>query len=231
VKTNVIGTQNVLECAMNERVDRVIYTSSDKAINPTNTMGATKLLAERLIASAHYSKGGEKPIFSAVRFGNVMGSRGSVIPLFKKQILEQRYITVTDRNMSRFMMSISQAADLVLKACLYAEGGEVFILKMPVVRLGELAEAVIEETCEKYDISRNEVNIETIGLRPGEKMYEELMTGEEALRAEELKDMFKIGVCESKIRGVQAYTTDSSKADQYLNKDQVCFIIREENLI
>lgn len=233
VKTNVIGTQNVIESAIHHRVDRVIYTSSDKAINPTNTMGATKLLAERLMSSADYYKGGERPIFAAVRFGNVMGSRGSVIPLFKKQIIENKKITVTNPNMSRFMMSITEAVNLVLKASEYAVGGDVFVLKMPVVNLKDLAEVVIEETCKKYDLPKEEIKIENIGLRPGEKIYEELMTKEEGERAEELEEMFRIypiSKAELNDKGINEYSTDSSKV-KALTKEEIRNLILKENLI
>ncbi len=233
VKTNVMGTQNVIESAIHHRVERVVYTSSDKAINPTNTMGATKLLAERLMSSADYYKGGKRPIFASVRFGNVMGSRGSVIPLFKTQILEKRKVTVTDSAMSRFMMSITEAVSLVLKAAEYAVGGDVFVLKMPVVNIKDLAEVVIEETCKKYDLPREEIKIEYIGLRPGEKMYEELMTKEEGERAEELEEMFRIypitraGI---NITGINGYSTDSSKV-KALNKEEIRNLILREDLI
>lgn len=233
VKTNVMGTQNVIESAIHHRVERVVYTSSDKAINPTNTMGATKLLAERLMSSADYYKGGKRPIFASVRFGNVMGSRGSVIPLFKTQILEKRKVTVTDPAMSRFMMSITEAVSLVLKAAEYAVGGDVFVLKMPVVNIKDLAEVVIEETCKKYDLPREEIKIEYIGLRPGEKMYEELMTKEEGERAEELEEMFRIypitraGI---NITGINGYSTDSSKV-KALNKEEIRNLILREDLI
>lgn len=233
VKTNVMGTQNVIESAIHHRVERVVYTSSDKAINPTNTMGATKLLAERLMSSADYYKGGKRPIFASVRFGNVMGSRGSVIPLFKTQILEKRKVTVTDPAMSRFMMSITEAVSLVLKAAEYAVGGDVFVLKMPVVNIKDLAEVVIEETCKKYDLPREEIKIEYIGLRPGEKMYEELMTKEEGERAEELEEMFRIypitraGI---NITGINGYSTDSSKV-KALNKEEIRNFILREDLI
>jgi len=233
VKTNVMGTQNVIESAIHHRVERVVYTSSDKAINPTNTMGATKLLAERLMSSADYYKGGKRPIFASVRFGNVMGSRGSVIPLFKTQILEKRKVTVTDPAMSRFMMSITEAVSLVLKAAEYAVGGDVFVLKMPVVNIKDLVEVVIEETCKKYDLPREEIKIEYIGLRPGEKMYEELMTKEEGERAEELEEMFRIypitraGI---NITGINGYSTDSSKV-KALNKEEIRNLILREDLI
>lgn len=192
VKTNVLGTQNVIECAIENKVKKVIYASSDKAVSPTNTMGATKLLAERLIASADYWKGGNTPVFAAVRFGNVIGSRGSVIPLWEEQILSKKEITITDPDMTRFMISIDSAVELTMRACEIAKGGEIFVLKMPVVRLGDLAEAVIEKVCKKYGVALGEVSIKKIGLRPGEKMYEELMTDDEAVYAVEYEDMYAI---------------------------------------
>ncbi len=192
VKTNVIGTQNVITAAINNNVEKVILTSTDKTISPTNTYGATKLLAERLIVSANYYKGTCNTVFSAVRFGNVMGSRGSVIPLFKKQILESKEITVTDSNMTRFMMTLSEAVDLTLEACVRAQGGEIFVLKMPVICLKDLVDVTIEEVSKKYNVNSEEIKIKEIGLRPGEKLYEELMTCEESKNAVELDRMFVI---------------------------------------
>lgn len=192
VKTNIIGTENVIMAARSAGVKRVIFTSTDKAIAPTNAYGASKLMAERLIASAQYNSGSHETIFAAVRFGNVMGSRGSVIPLFKSQIKEKRKITVTDQTMSRFMMTLSQATELTIKAMKTAQGGEIFVLKMPVISLKDLAEVIIEETAKTMNIKSDTVKIEEIGLRPGEKMFEELMTMEEAKDALELPDMFVI---------------------------------------
>uniref|UniRef100_UPI00268F1971 SDR family NAD(P)-dependent oxidoreductase n=1 Tax=Paenibacillus sp. FSL R7-0337 TaxID=1926588 RepID=UPI00268F1971 len=191
VQTNVIGTQNVIQAAIENKVRKVLFTSTDKAISPTNTYGATKLTAERLISATEYHKGAKSTIFSSVRFGNVMGSRGSVIPLFKKQILEEQRITLTDPNMLRYMMTPSQAIELILKANNLAAGGEVFVLKMPLIRIGELAEVVIEFTKLKYGITDN-IIIDEIGLRSGEKLFEELMTDDEALIAHEKEDMYII---------------------------------------
>ncbi|MDP4093180.1 MAG: polysaccharide biosynthesis protein [Bacillota bacterium] len=192
IKTNVMGTQNVIECAMAKNVQKVIYTSSDKAVSPTNTMGATKLLAERLMSSANYAKGKSKTVFASVRFGNVLGSRGSVIPLWQKQIRENRYVTITEPDMTRFMMNIQQAVSLVNKACCISTGGEVFVLKMPVIKLIDLAEVVIENECENLGISPKQVEIKKIGLRPGEKLFEELMTCQESFGAFENDDLFVI---------------------------------------
>ncbi|NGQ95639.1 SDR family NAD(P)-dependent oxidoreductase [Brevibacillus sp. SYP-B805] len=191
VQTNIIGTQNMIQAAIQNGVKKVLFTSTDKAIAPTNTYGASKLMAERLISAAQYQKGPKQTVFSSVRFGNVMGSRGSVIPLFCKQIQEKRMVTVTDLNMTRYMMTMTQAVTLMLKANELSQGGEVFVLKMPTILLSDLVDVVIEEVCQKYGI-RDEIQIKEIGLRPGEKRYEELMTEEEKLIAWELPEMFII---------------------------------------
>ncbi|GAA0782645.1 SDR family NAD(P)-dependent oxidoreductase [Hathewaya limosa] len=192
IKTNVDGMQNVIKSAMKNNVECVLFTSSDKAISPTNTYGATKMLAEKLVQSANFSKGKAKTKFIAVRFGNVMGSRGSVIPLFKKQILENKKITVTDPSMSRFMMSLSQAVKLMIKSCEISVGGEVFVLKMPVINLKDLAEVVVEKVCEKNKLNQQHIKIEVIGCRAGERVYEELMTEEESKYAKDLGEMYAV---------------------------------------
>jgi len=190
VKTNIIGTQNVINASIAAGVKKTVFTSTDKAISPTNTYGATKLMAERLISSAQYNNGDKQTKFAAVRFGNVMGSRGSVIPLFKKQIREQKRVTVTDFNMSRFMMTLQQATDLTIKVMKEARGGEIFILKMPVINLKDLAEVIIESECKKDNINIEDIDIQEIGIRKGEKMYEELMNIDESHIAYETEDMF-----------------------------------------
>jgi UDP-N-acetylglucosamine 4,6-dehydratase len=187
VQTNVIGTQNVIQAAIQAGVRKVLFTSTDKAIAPTNTYGATKLTGERLISASEYHKGPKQTIFASVRFGNVMGSRGSVIPLFKKQILEEGRITVTDPDMVRYMMTPKQAIDLILEANELAIGGEIFVLKMPNIRLGDLVNAIIQILSAKEP-----VKIQYTGLRPGEKRYEELMTTEEVLTAIESEHMYII---------------------------------------
>ncbi|MBF8982975.1 polysaccharide biosynthesis protein [Lutibacter sp. B2] len=237
VKTNVMGTQNVIEAAINCKVEKVIFTSTDKTISPTNTYGATKLLAERLISSADYSKGAHNTVFAAVRFGNVMGSRGSVIPLFKKQILENRTITLTDSKMTRFMMTLSEATNLTIEACKRAQGGEIFVLKMPVIRVSDLAEVVIEETAKLYDISKNEISIKEIGLRLGEKMYEELMTYEESKQAVEFENMFAVPPLFTEKRysygegNATLQKTYSSNDEEPISKEDVRQLIVKEGLI
>lgn len=192
VKTNVLGTQNVIDAALDNEVEKVIAISTDKAASPINTMGATKLLAEKLIIDANFYKGHRKTVFSCVRFGNVMGSRGSVIPLFEKQIQNGGPVTVTDPEMTRFMMTIPQAVNLVFKATKMTQGGEIFIFKMPVVRVGDLAEVIIENLAPRYGYKPDAIQIDTIGIRNGEKMYEHLMSEEEAQYAYETEDMFVV---------------------------------------
>jgi UDP-N-acetylglucosamine 4,6-dehydratase/5-epimerase len=192
VKTNVIGTQNLLELAIDEEVERVVTISTDKAVNPVNVMGATKLLAERLTIAANLYKGAKKTVFSSVRFGNVLGSRGSVIPLFKSQIQRGGPITLTDPDMLRFVMDIGRAIELVLKSVKLAKGGEIFIFKMPALRIGDLAEVMIEKLAPKCGFKPESIKIKIVGKRNGEKSYEDLMTEDEALNAYETDDMFVI---------------------------------------
>jgi len=237
VKTNIIGTQNVIDAALYNRVSKVIYTSSDKAISPTNTMGATKLVAERLVSAADYYKGSAKTVFCAVRFGNVMGSRGSVIPLFKKQIQAGGPVTVTLSEMTRFMMSLSQAVMLTLEAARRAKGGETFVLKMPVIRLGDLAEIMVEEFAPLCGFRPDEIPVETIGLRPGEKMYEELMTCEEAKFAMEFPKMFAIPpsyeLKRYDYRGAKPAEVKTYRSDEVapLNKAQLKRLLYAEELL
>jgi len=240
VKTNIIGVENVIKAAIKQNVESVVYTSSDKAINPTNAYGATKLLAEKLVQAANYSKGRVRTRFVAVRFGNVMGSRGSVIPLFKRQILEQRRITITNPQMSRFMMTLTQAARLTMQAAIKAVGGEVFVLKMPVIKLRDLADIVTEETCLKNGIPLGEVDIQTIGLRPGEKMYEELMTEEEATVAYDLENMYAVLPTTGDNNKYDFYYSSYKKAaigsykssdEKSLTKQQVRQLLTDEGLL
>ena len=192
VKTNIIGTQNIMDAALDQHVEKVILISTDKAANPTNVMGATKLLAEKLTISMNNYRGSKKTIFCCVRFGNVLNTRGSVIPLFKKQIMQGGPVTVTDPKMTRFMMTIQKAVSLVLKASEIATAGETFILKMPVVKIGDLAKVMIEELALEYGHNPESIDIINIGKRPGEKLYEELMTEYEAEYAYENEEMFVI---------------------------------------
>lgn len=186
IQTNITGTQNIIDAALRNGVQRVLFTSSDKAVNPTNVMGTSKLMGERLITAAAeiYSNSGiidsKNTVFASTRFGNVLGSRGSVVPLFKRQIESGGPITLTDPAMTRFVMTLSQAVALVLESVWIAKGGEVLVPKMPVARISDLAVVM-----RNHIKSSKEVKITTIGSKPGEKLYEELMNEEEVRRAYE----------------------------------------------
>ena len=184
VKTNVLGTQNMLEAALNNQVKTFVNISTDKAANPTSTMGASKLLAERLTVGANYFKGSSQTVFTSVRFGNVLNSSGSVLPIWLDQLKKSQPLTITDKNMIRYFMTIEQAVDLIFKAADMAQGGEIFILKMPALKIIDLAEVLLE----KFGQPKTELKF--IGKRPGEKLYEKIVTRTEAQQALELKDMY-----------------------------------------
>ncbi|MHA2366661.1 MAG: polysaccharide biosynthesis protein [Candidatus Hodarchaeales archaeon] len=187
IETNVMGTQNVINAAIDSNVKKVIFTSSDKAVNPTNTMGASKLLGERLITSANIVKGSKNTKFASVRFGNVLGSRGSVIPRLWRQIKRNKTISVTNPEIKRFMMPITQAVELTLKAIELADGGEVIVFKMPVVKIGDLIEIIEEKAAKLLNIVPKK---DIIGMFAGEKHYEELLSEDEVHRAIEMENMF-----------------------------------------
>lgn len=192
VQTNVHGTQNLIHAALEEEVESFVGISTDKASNPSSVMGATKLLSERLIIAANTYKGRRDTRFGCVRFGNVLGSSGSVVPVFLDQIREGGPVTVTDPEMTRFIMPIDEAADLVLEAHDRMTSGEVFVLKMPAFRVGTLAEAMIQRYAPEFGFSPEEIEIEIIGARPGERRDEKLISEDESKLARELEEMYVI---------------------------------------
>lgn len=192
VQTNIIGVQNVIDAAFLNKVERVIFTSSDKAVNPSNVMGTSKLMGERLLTAANAYKRNDGPIFTSTRFGNVLGSRGSVIPLFKQQIKNGGPVTLTDKRMSRFIMTLEEAVRLVMGSTFLARGGEILITKMPTVRIYDLAKVMIQELAPTFGYDPKDIEIKVIGQKAGEKLYEELMNDEETRRAIELDDYYVV---------------------------------------
>lgn len=197
VLTNVLGGQNIIDAAIDQGVSRVVALSTDKAVNPVNLYGATKLCMEKLFVAGNSYAGGKSTRFGAVRYGNVMGSRGSVIPLFLGK-RASGVLPITDERMTRFWITLDQGVDTVLYALGSMHGGEVFVPKIPSMRITELAKAIAPECKLKFD-----------GIRPGEKLHEVLMTEDEASRAVETDKYY---VIKPMFQGPQAETWTGAKA-------------------
>lgn len=185
VRTNTLGAENVMNCALQSRVSNVIALSTDKAVYPINAMGMSKALMEKLMAAKARIHSDSTTVFCGTRYGNVMASRGSVIPLFIDQILSQKPITVTDPTMTRFMMTIEDAVDLVLYAFQHGQSGDIFVQKAPAATILTLAEALRE-------IFSADNDVQILGTRHGEKLYETLLNREEMAKAEDLGGYFRI---------------------------------------
>jgi FlaA1/EpsC-like NDP-sugar epimerase len=192
VKTNVLGLQNVVDAAIETGVERVVFTSSDKAASPANTMGATKLLGENLITAGNKYKGRPDLKLSSVRFGNVINSSESVIPLFTDQIKQGGPVTLTDARMTRFFLTYDDIWNLVLNTLDLMEGGEVFLHTMDAIKIEDLAEVMIEVLGPQFGNDPSQIDIELIGRRPGETLHEKIMTHREAETALQTDDMYVI---------------------------------------
>ena len=229
IRTNIDGAVNVIESALNLKIPKVVALSTDKAVHPVNLYGATKLCAEKLFIQANTYSGESRkkrgPIFSVVRYGNVVASRGSVIPLFRGQISRGEKLTITDKRMTRFWITLEQAVDFVLTSERIMKGGEIFIPKIPSMKIVDLVSA--------FDYKK-QVNV--IGIRPGEKIDEFLVTKDEGRRARELKDRyiiepeFKWWTEEKEKRGKivpDGFSYDSANNKEWLSIDQMKSIISE----
>lgn len=192
IATNIKGVQNVIRAAFEHRVERVIFMSSDKAVNPTNVMGTSKLMGERLISAANFIDQNRATVFASARFGNVLGSRGSVLPTFLSQMRSGEPITLTSENMSRFVMTKEEAVSLVTEVAKIAEGGEVFVTKMPVMRIVDIVTALQQLLAPAMGRKPEDFKVKVVGKRPGEKVYEELLSDEECSRSFETRDFFVI---------------------------------------
>jgi len=224
VKTNIHGAQNVIDAAIDVGANKVIALSTDKAVNPVNLYGATKLCADKIIIQGNAYSGPRGTRFSCVRYGNVIGSRGSVIPLFKKQKKTGK-ITITDERMTRFWLTLDQAVELVVDAFGHMQGGEIFVPKIPSMKIMDLAKAIAPE-CE----------IELIGIRPGEKLHEALITEEEGRNTVDYNGMYVILPNYSwwarrnygSVRKLpEGFIYTSNKNDQWLSVEDLKAIIYE----
>lgn len=186
VKTNVLGTENTIEAAINHGVKRMVCLSTDKAVYPINAMGISKAMMEKIMVAKARNLDHEKIVVCGTRYGNVMASRGSVIPLFVNQINAKEPVTITDPDMTRFMMSLEDAVDLVIHAFTHGNNGDIFVQKAPASTVQILARAIVEL------MAKPEHPIDVIGTRHGEKLYETLLTREEMLHAEDQGDYYRI---------------------------------------
>lgn len=186
VKTNVLGTENVLEAAIQNEVKRVVCLSTDKAVYPINAMGISKAMMEKVMVAKSRNVDEQKTVICGTRYGNVMASRGSVIPLFVEQIRNEKAITITDPNMTRFMMTLDDAVDLVLYAFEHGTNGDIFVQKAPAATIEVLAKAILSL------INRSNYPIEVLGTRHGEKLYEALLSREEMVCAEDMGEYYRI---------------------------------------
>lgn len=204
VKTNVLGTENVLESAIYHGVSRVVCLSTDKAVYPINAMGISKAMMEKVIVAKSRNLEGTNTVISGTRYGNVMASRGSVIPLFIRQVIENTPITLTDPSMTRFMMTLDDAVDLVLHAFEHGENGDIFVQKAPAATIEVLTQAILE----MVDKPEHKVNI--IGTRHGEKLFEALCSREEMFVAQDQGDYYRIPADNRDLNYAQ-YTEEGEK--------------------
>lgn len=186
IKTNVIGAQNLIEAARDENVEKVVALSTDKAVEPINAYGMAKALQERLMTTANLYDTGRRTIFISTRYGNVLGSRGSVVPHFSSLLAKGLPLTITDPEMTRFMMTLEESVELVLTALHEGVGGEVFVRKMPGHTIQDLAEVMLEKQKSSKEM------IENIGIRPGEKIHESLLSAAEGVRTVEFGDYYVV---------------------------------------
>lgn len=211
VRTNVLGCENVLNSAFEYQVKRVIVLSTDKAVYPINAMGMSKALSEKVMISKSRNLNGSGSVFCGTRYGNVMASRGSVIPLFINQIKQNQPITITDPNMTRFMMTLDEAVELVLFAFNNGNNGDIFVQKSPAVTIGDLAKALTE-------LYNSKTEIRIIGTRHGEKLYETLVNREEMVKAIDEGNYFRIPADTRDLNYNKYFTEGESlvnRADEY----------------
>jgi FlaA1/EpsC-like NDP-sugar epimerase len=231
VNTNVIGTRNVVDAAISNDVAFFVAISTDKAVNPINTMGASKLLSEKIVINGPV--GTHKIKLGAIRFGNVLDSVGSVIPIFKEQIKKGGPVTITSNRMTRFFMTIPESVSLILKSPLKMNTGrEVFVLKMKALKIIDLAEIMIEELAPKYGFEFDQIKLETIGVRPGEKLHESLFTQEESAYIHETEDVFilKNSILDKpNVEKYKDYSYDSSQ--RLLSKEELRKLLKTQGIV
>ncbi len=213
IHTNVTGAQNVVDAALRNELEAFVMISTDKAVKPVNVMGMTKALQERIVLKGNQSKLNRGTKFACVRYGNVLRSRGSVIPLFRRLLASGKRLTITDERMTRFLLTLNDAIDLVLYAAEEQQGGEIFVRKAPSARVTDLARLICEEAGKPFEY-------DLIGMLPGEKLNEIMLSEEELIRTEDLGDYYKIHPWWSKAN-FEYLQTEYSSWDSLVEKDVI----------
>lgn len=233
IRTNVLGVQNIIEAAREENIEKVVALSTDKAVEPINAYGMTKALQERLITTANLYTTNAKTVFVSTRCGNVLGSRGSVVPLFKSLISDSKPITITDSKMTRFMLTLTESVELVLMALKEGVGGEIFVKKMAAHMVVDLADVMLSNT------SKSKISIVNIGIRPGEKIHETLISSFESIRTVDMGNYFVIlpqiekSVITKKYKDLIRLDEPNHSSDTaiQLSKGELTQILKAENWI
>lgn len=223
-KTNVVGTENMVRASLINNVSKFLLVSTDKVVDPTSCLGASKLLAERLVINANNVKGDKKTIFACARFGNVIGTRGSILPFFQRQINKNHNLTVTDKKMTRFFMTIEDAVESIVDSIFLMKGNEVFIpKKLKLFKIIDLAESLLKRSGKKY------LKIKEIGKRPGEKLFENLLSSSEVERVQIKKNYF---IIQNKITN----NSHKNKIEKIINnykimkKEEIFKFLKKKNL-
>ena len=232
INVNITGTKNIAKAAKKENIQKMIFISTDKAVNPIGVMGATKLLGEKLVSAEASHK--SNTVFASVRFGNVFQTRGSILPRIEKQISKGGPITLTNPEMKRFFMTKDDAINLIISSTILAKGGETFVLKMPLIRLDDLFEAMKETLSPKYGYKSSEIKTKIIGSRPGEKLIEFLLTSFEMENILETKDFFIIPSLNLSTKNLKYPNAKKSKKDKLyfenmttLSKQEILSILKK----
>ena len=208
IKTNIIGAQNLIEVCIKNNIEKIIALSTDKAAAPINLYGATKLTSDKLFTNANYFKGNKRCKFSVVRYGNVMGSRGSVIPLFLHQKLHNKPFTITDKNMTRFNITLKESVNFVINSLNKMKGGEIFVPKIPSYKILDVLKSI-----------DNKAKYKVIGIRPGEKIHEELITESDSINTLEYKNYFVIlpSYKKNKLQNKNIFSYNSKNNKKFLS--------------
>ena len=208
IKTNIIGAQNLIEVCIKNNIEKIIALSTDKAAAPINLYGATKLTSDKLFTNANYFKGNKRCKFSVVRYGNVMGSRGSVIPLFLHQKLHKKPFTITDKNMTRFNITLKESVNFVINSLNKMKGGEIFVPKIPSYKILDVLKSI-----------DNKAKYKVIGIRPGEKIHEELITESDSINTLEYKNYFVIlpSYKKNKLQNKNIFSYNSKNNKKFLS--------------